>query len=89
MSGIFAAHLVMEKCPGKVYVGVSKKRALILPFPSTLLGVGAKVSHCLHTCCAGDTEAREHRNLLNNIQLTSSREGTVQEADACLAISGP
>lgn len=75
----------MER-PGKVYVGVSKQRALKLPFPSLTQGVGTKVSHY----CAGETEARQHHHWLNNVQLTNSRGGVeMQKPEAPLAISGP
>lgn len=58
-----------------MYVEVSKQRALKLPFPSLTLEVGAKVSHYHYPYCAGENEAWEHCNLLNNVQLTSSRGG--------------
>lgn len=77
-------------CSGKVYVGVSKQRVLKLPVTSLTVGVGAKVSHYHHPYCAGETEAREHRDLLNNIWPTSGRGGSkVQHSEALLAGFGP
>lgn len=77
------------ECPGKVYVRIRKQRALKLTFPSLAMGLGAIVNHSPHPYCAGETEAWEHRALLNSIQLTCSREGTeMQQPEALIAILG-